>query len=62
LAERSLLLVDPNLGNAPTINPEAPLTLAAAVKVSKNPSNVEAAKASPSKQSINPFDDVNSLQ
>ncbi len=36
LVERSLLLVDLNLGNAPTINPEAPLTLEAAVKVSKN--------------------------
>jgi hypothetical protein len=68
-AERSILLVNLDLGNSPTINPKnisakvtnALLSLAAGVEAKKNPENRDAAKGNPSQASVSLLDDILSM-
>jgi hypothetical protein len=68
-AERSILLVNLDLGNNPTINPKnisakvtnALLSLAAGVEAKRDPENREAAKGNPSQASVSLLDDVLSM-
>jgi hypothetical protein len=68
-AERSILLVNLDLGNSPIINPKnisskvtnALLSLAAKVEAKTDPENREAAKGNPSPSSISLLDDILSM-